>query len=124
VIETVVPLLSLRHRARLSDAVGIFKHAKLDCPRLECGYCTDDAGRLLVIASRLARDSKAPLLAEVALFPRTGSSWLGGRFRLPQGVDGTWTNDQLSWCRHPQSSPKLAPALDVRSGSPRPRRGA
>ena len=25
---------------RLSDAVGIFEHAKLDCPRPECGYCT------------------------------------------------------------------------------------
>jgi len=77
VIETVAPLPSLRHLARLPDAVGIFKHAKLDCPRLECGYCTDDAGRLLAIASRLARDSKAPLLAEVALFPLTGSSWPG-----------------------------------------------
>jgi len=30
---------------RLSDEVGIFEHAKLDCPRRECGYCTDDAGR-------------------------------------------------------------------------------
>ena len=76
-IETVAPLPSLRHLARLPDAVGIFKHVKLDCPRLECGYCTDDAGRLLAIASRLARDSKVPLLAEVVLFPRTGSSWPG-----------------------------------------------
>ena len=39
-IETAAPLPALRHFGRLSDAVGIFEHAKLDCPRPECGYCT------------------------------------------------------------------------------------
>ena len=95
-IETVAPLPSLRHLARLSDALGIFEHAKLDRPRPECGYCTDDAGRLLAIACRLASDVNAPLLAEVALGFLERAHVGGGRFRLRQGVDGTWTNDRPS----------------------------
>ncbi|MGD0984234.1 MAG: glycosyltransferase [Acidimicrobiales bacterium] len=95
-IETVAPLPTLRHLARLSDVVGTFEHAKLDRPRPECGYCTDDAGRLLAIASRLASDANAPLLAEVALGFLERAHVGGGRFRLRQGVDGAWTNDRPS----------------------------
>ena len=95
-IETVAPLPALRHLARLSDAVGIFKHAKLDCPRPECGYCTDDAGRLLAIATWLASDANAPLLAEVALGFLERAHVGGDRFRSRQGVDNTWTNDRPS----------------------------
>ncbi len=95
-IEAVAPLPTLRHLLRLSDAAGIFEHAKLDHPRLECGYCTDDAGRLLAIASRLGRDPNAPLLAEVALGFLERAHLGGGRFALRQGVDGTWTDDRPS----------------------------
>ena len=93
-IETVAPLPTLRHLVRLSDAVGIFEHAKLDRPRPECGYCTDDAGRLLAIASRMAPDPNAPLLAQVALGFLERAHLGGGRFRLRQRVDGTWTDDR------------------------------
>jgi hypothetical protein len=96
VIETVAPLPSLRHLARLSNAVGIFEHARLDCPRPECGYCTDDAGRLLAVASRMGRDPNAPLLAEVALGFLERAHLGGGRFDVRQGVDGTWTDDRPS----------------------------
>jgi len=96
VIETVAPLPALRHLARLSDAVGTFEHAKLDRPRKECGYCTDDAGRLLALASRLAKDPNAPLLAEVALGFLERAHLGEGRFRLRQGVDRTWTEDRPS----------------------------
>ena len=95
-IETVAPPPTLCHLARLSDAVGTFEHAKLDRPRPECGYCTDDAGRLLAIASRLAKDPKAPLLAEVALGFLERAHLGKGRFRLRQGVDRTWTDDRPS----------------------------
>jgi len=96
VTETVAPLPTLRHLARLSDSVGIFEHAKLDCPRPECGYCTDDAGRLLAVASRLAPDPHAPVLAQVALRFLERAHLGGGWFRLRQGVDGTWTDDPHS----------------------------
>jgi hypothetical protein len=96
VIETVAPLPTLRHLARLSDAVGIFEHAELDCLRPECGYCTDDAGRLLAIASRLAPDPDAALLAQVALGFLERAHLGGGRFHLRQGADGTWADDRPS----------------------------
>jgi hypothetical protein len=96
VIETVVPLPSLRHLVRLSDALGIFEHAKLDRPRPECGYCTDDAGRLLAIASRLDRDPGSLLLAQVALGFLERAHVGGGHFRLRLCVDGTWTDDRPS----------------------------
>jgi hypothetical protein len=96
VIETVAPLPDLRHLARLSDAIGIFEHAKLDRPRPECGYCTDDAGRLLAIASRLASDPDAPHLAEVALGFLELAHLGGGLFRLRLSVDRTWTDDAPS----------------------------
>jgi len=96
VIETVAPFPSLRHMAQLSDAVGTFEHAKLDRPRPECGYCTDDAGRLLAIASRLAKDPNALRLAELALGFLERAHLGEGWFRLRQGVDGTWTEDRPS----------------------------
>ncbi|MGD0441203.1 MAG: glycosyltransferase [Acidimicrobiales bacterium] len=94
--EKVAPLPTLRHLAHLTDALGIFEHAKLDHPRPECGYCTDDAGRLLAIASRLASDANAPLLAEIALGFLERAHVGGGIFHLRQGVDGSWTDDRTS----------------------------
>ena len=95
-IETVAPLPSLRHLTRLSDALGIFEHAKLERPRPECGYCTDDAGRLLAIASRLDRDPDSLLLAHVALGFLERAHLGRGRFHLRQSVDGNWTEDRPS----------------------------
>nr|WP_198428360.1 glycosyltransferase [Nocardia bovistercoris] len=37
---------------RLSDACGIFEHAKLTEPRVENGYCVDDVARALVVTVR------------------------------------------------------------------------
>lgn len=90
------PPPTLRHLALMSDAVGVFEHAKLDEPRLATGYCTDDAGRLLALASKLAADPDAPLLARVALGFLERAHLGGGWFRLRQGADGAWTNDPTS----------------------------
>lgn len=87
VIVTVAPLPTLRHLVRLAGPVGIFEKAKLDCPRPECGVCTDDAGRLLAVASRLGRDPNAPLLAEIALGFLERAHLDGGQFHLRQGVE-------------------------------------
>src|ERR1039458_5395003 len=63
---------------------------------MECGYCTDDAGRLLAIASRLAPVPDVPLLARVALGFLRRAHLGGGRVRLRQGTDSTWTDDRPS----------------------------
>ena len=61
------PPPSLRHLASLCDANGVFEHALLDQPRREIGYCTDDAGRLLRVATQLPWDRDAELLSQVSL---------------------------------------------------------
>jgi hypothetical protein len=96
VIGASAPLPSLRFLARLSDSNGIFEHAEFVRPRREYGYCTDDAGRLLGLASRLPRDPDAFRLAELALGFLERAHRQGGEFRLRQRVDGTWTEDPSS----------------------------
>jgi len=46
------PFLNLRHLEILSDEVGLMEHARLAAPRRECGYTTDDNGRLLAVLAR------------------------------------------------------------------------
>jgi hypothetical protein len=41
-----------RHLAFLTDDIGLLEHARHAVPRLEHGYCTDDAARGLVVTSR------------------------------------------------------------------------
>jgi hypothetical protein len=40
------------HLLRLSDDTGLLEHARGAVPRRECGYCLDDAARVLVVANR------------------------------------------------------------------------
>jgi hypothetical protein len=76
------PSPSLRHVARLTDAVGIVEHARGATPQPAVGYCTDDAGRALAVAARLAGEPRARRVATVAL-GFLGRAQLGdGRFRL------------------------------------------
>jgi len=96
VTENMTPLPALGRLARQSDAAGIFEHSKGECPRPECGYCTDDAGRLLAISTRLASDPEALSLARVALGFLERAHLGGGHFLLRHGSDGTWTDDPPS----------------------------
>lgn len=48
----ITPLLNIRHLETLSDEVGLMEHARLAVPRRECGYTTDDNGRLLAVLAR------------------------------------------------------------------------
>ena len=81
---------SLRHVGRLTDDVGVVEHAELDRPRPDLGYCTDDAGRALALASRLPSDPDALRIATIALdFLRRAHAG-GGVFRLRAGADGRW----------------------------------
>ena len=48
----IPPFLKLHHLETLSDEVGLMEHAYLATPRRECGYTTDDNGRLLAVLAR------------------------------------------------------------------------
>jgi hypothetical protein len=80
----------------MTDEIGLVEHAELTRPRRELGYCTDDAGRMLAVASRLAFDPDAWRLATVALELLARGHCGDGRFRLRLGADGHWTDDSPS----------------------------
>ncbi len=48
----ITPFLKLDHLETLSDDVGLMEHARLATPRRECGYTTDDNGRMLAVLAR------------------------------------------------------------------------
>ena len=98
------PAPSLRHLAALTDDVGIFEHARFDEPRRDTGYCTDDAGRLLAIASRLATDPDGPRLARVSLDFLQLAHEGGSSFRLRM-------NRARHWCDDPPSDDAVGRAL-------------
>ena len=57
----------LDHLQRLSDRRGIHEHASGTVPRQDCGYCTDDNARLLIVASRAGAVHGARSLARLGL---------------------------------------------------------
>ncbi|HYA45831.1 MAG TPA: hypothetical protein VED59_09490, partial [Acidimicrobiales bacterium] len=95
-VSGIVPAPSLRHLLSLCDEVGLAEHARLDRPRPEGGYCTDDAGRALALASRLPQDPDAQSLAELMInFLET--AYLGdSTFHLRLRPSGEWTADPPS----------------------------
>ncbi len=90
------PEPSLRHLARMTDEVGIVEHAEFASPRRKLGYCIDDAGRLLALASRLASDPDAERLASTALGLLVRAHAGGASFRLRLGADRRFTADPPS----------------------------
>lgn len=92
--RTGVPAVSYRHLFRLSDAAGLFEHAKLTVPRTEHGYCVDDVARGLLIAVREPRPT--PRLARLA---RTYLDFVAaaqvpdGRFHNRRGLDLRWEDE-------------------------------
>lgn len=55
-----IPALPLDHLVHLSDARGIFEHARDAEPRAELGYCLDDVSRALTFVIREASWATAP----------------------------------------------------------------
>jgi hypothetical protein len=90
------PAPSLRHVARLTDAIGVVEHARLDRPRPDLGYCSDDAGRALALAARLPADGDAPRIATAALGLLERAVTDDGTLHLRCGSDGRWTPDPPS----------------------------
>ncbi|MDO8361909.1 MAG: glycosyltransferase [Actinomycetota bacterium] len=80
------------HLERLSDARGLFEHAKGADRREEQGYCTDDNARLLVVASREADLPLADRLGRLALAFIVESQAPDGSCRNRMDRDGRWTD--------------------------------
>lgn len=87
------PRASLRHLANLTDEVGVVEHACFDQPSPRHGYCTDDAGRLLALASCLATDPAAHSLALAALDFLERAHRGVDLFRLRWDESGHWRDD-------------------------------
>ena len=89
-----LPLPEYSHLRRLTNATGLWEHARLLDPRIEHGFCTDDNARGLLVVSHPA--SPSPELEELGaiylrfvLDARTGS----GHFHNRRGADGAWTDE-------------------------------
>lgn len=67
-MTTATPAPIFDHLLRMTDHRGTFEYTRLAEPRPEHGYCTDDMGRVLVVATRQPNaDREVNRLAGVAL---------------------------------------------------------
>jgi hypothetical protein len=57
----MTPSPTYAHIRRMSDAHGIFEHAKGIVPRVRGGYCLDDAARALIVMCRAGGETAAEL---------------------------------------------------------------
>lgn len=82
---------SFDHLLRLSTGVGTFEHADHITPRAEHGFCTDDMARVLVVASRESRPSRAVLdLGRMAYRFLADGQTIDGRMHNRRRADGRW----------------------------------
>jgi hypothetical protein len=85
---------SFAHLASLTDATGLYEHARFATPRAEHGYCTDDAARGLVVTSREPRPSPTVRrLASRYLDFLADAQDRTGAFRNRLGPDRQWRDD-------------------------------
>jgi hypothetical protein len=84
----------LDHLLTMTDDVGLLQHAVLDVPNRSCGYCTDDAGRALIVACDAA--SRPATAADGARLVTTYLAYLhdaqqpDGWFHNFMGYDRRW----------------------------------
>lgn len=85
------PEPSFTHLRRLTDATGVFEHAKGTTVRREHGYCLDDVARAVVVVCREmpSSSSQDDLLARYLSFVLAAQA-CDGRFRNRRGVDWSW----------------------------------
>ena len=85
--------VSFAHLLRLSDAGGLFEHARFTEPRPEHGYCVDDIARGLVVVAREPRlDRQLTDLADFYLWLVTDAQSADGRFHNRRSLHLTWTD--------------------------------
>ncbi|MCO1654025.1 glycosyltransferase [Pseudonocardia sp. S2-4] len=82
------PAPSFAHLRRLTDAGGLFEHARHTTPRREHGYCVDDVARGLVVLHR--EPAGAPDLREHYLTFVLAAQGGDGRFRNRRAADLRW----------------------------------
>jgi len=87
------PPPTLAHLSRITDDRGIVEHALFARPRVDATYCTDDAGRLLALSSRLAQDRYSMRLALSALSFLERAHRGEATFLLRHDARGTWDSD-------------------------------
>lgn len=88
------PVLSLRHLSRMTTERGVYEHARDDSPRAEHGYCTDDAARALVVATREPDpDPDVQRLVEIYLRFVEAAVTSGGRVRNRMTRTGRWVDE-------------------------------
>jgi len=92
--RTGIPDVSYQHLYRLSDASGLFEHAKLTVPRTEHGYCVDDVARGLLVAAREPRPTpRLTRLARTYLDFVVDGQTPDGRFHNRRGLDLRWEDE-------------------------------
>jgi hypothetical protein len=82
------PAPAFAHLRRLTDAGGLFEHARYATPRREHGYCVDDVARGLVVAHR--EPAGADDLREHYLAFVLAAQGADGRFRNRRAADLRW----------------------------------
>ena len=88
---------SLEHLTALTDDVGVIQHAVEDVPNRSTGYCVDDVGRALLVAT--AASAYPELEAEALRLGRIYLAYLldaqrpDGRMRNFMGYDRRWLED-------------------------------
>lgn len=81
------------HLLALSDGRGLFEHALLDVPRVEHGYCVDDAARALVVACREPQpDRRVRRLGRLCLDFVLAAVAVDGACRNRMDSEGRWTD--------------------------------
>jgi hypothetical protein len=85
---------SLDHLLAMTDDVGVLQHATLDIPNRSCGYCTDDVGRGLIVATEAARhfheDRDSTRLMSTYLAYLHDAQQSNGWFHNFMGYDRRW----------------------------------
>lgn len=91
------PELTYTHLARLTTPLGLYEHALGSEPRVEHGYCVDDAARALVVTSREPYPSADVLgLADGYLDFVLSALCDDGLMHNRRHLDGTWGDTETS----------------------------
>lgn len=96
-----LPRMRLDQLARLTDAVGIFQHARFILPNYHEGYCTDDNARGLILTMLLEQMGRAD--AQVQQFASAYAAFVDyaydperRRFRNFMSFDRQWLEEEGS----------------------------
>jgi glycosyltransferase involved in cell wall biosynthesis len=89
--------LPANHLQVLCDDTAIWQHAHYSSPRLEDGYCVDDAGRMLPIAARLSATTHDPrwelTTARLTAFLKSAAGGGNGQMRNFMSADHQWLDE-------------------------------